>query len=56
MKLRKGFWQEIAASKINISVSTGRRIENGRHQPKKDKRHWRRSNWAYVNLLSVTMS
>lgn len=41
MKLRNDFSQEIAASKANISVSTGRRIENGRHQPKKDKRHWR---------------
>ena len=41
MKLRKDFTQEVACSKANISVSTGRRIENGRHQFKKDKRHWR---------------
>lgn len=41
MKLRKDFSQEVAASKADISVSSGRRIENGRHQPKKGERYWR---------------
>ena len=41
MKFRKDFTQEVAASKANISVSSARRIENGRHQPKKAHRHWR---------------
>lgn len=41
MKFRKDFTQEVAASKANISISSARRIENGRHQPKKAHRHWR---------------
>jgi len=41
MKFRKDFTQEVAASKANISVSSARRIENGRHQPNKAHRHWR---------------
>ena len=41
MKLRKDFTQEVAASKASISVSTAHRIDNARHQPKKEKREWR---------------
>ena len=41
MKYRKDFTQEVAASKSDISVSSARRIENGRHQPNKSKRYWR---------------
>lgn len=41
MKLRKDFTQEVSASKAGISVSTAGRIENDRHQTKKDKREWR---------------
>ena len=41
MKLRKDFTQEVAASKASVSVSTAHRIENERHQLKKDKRSWR---------------
>lgn len=41
MKLRKDATQEVAASKAGISVSTAHRIENERHQLKKDKRSWR---------------
>jgi hypothetical protein len=41
MKLRKYSTQEVAASKASVSVSTARRIENERHQLKKDKRNWR---------------
>jgi uncharacterized protein YydD (DUF2326 family) len=38
MKLRKDFMQEIVAGKASGFVSTARRIENERHQLKKDKR------------------
>jgi hypothetical protein len=41
MKLQKDSTQEVAASKASVSVSTARRIENERHQLKKDKRNWR---------------
>ena len=41
MKFRKDFTQEVAASKADISVSSARRIENGRHQPNQAKRQWR---------------
>jgi hypothetical protein len=41
MKFRKDFTQEVAASKVDISVSSARRIENGRHQPNQAKRQWR---------------
>ena len=41
MKFRKDFTQEVAASKAGISISSARRIENGRHQPNKSHRHWR---------------
>ncbi|WP_233076210.1 helix-turn-helix domain-containing protein [Paraglaciecola chathamensis] len=37
MKFRKDFTQEVAASKADISVSSARRIENGRHQPNQAK-------------------
>lgn len=39
---RNGCTQEKAAAKGGLSVSTGRRIEQGKHQPNKGKpRHWR---------------
>lgn len=41
MKFRKDFTQELAASKADISISSARRIENGRHQPAKATREWR---------------